>query len=148
MNGGRVEQIAPPREIYERPNSAFVADFIGSLNTIEIRVDEVIGEFAVMRLGDGDRIVVPAPSAKAGDTFPAAVRPERVHIDAAATDGGSQLHGTIAELVYLGMYTQIGVDTPAGRVFSHRLADEVEHLRQGAPTTLSWDADHMSPLGD
>jgi spermidine/putrescine transport system ATP-binding protein len=148
MNRGRVEQIGAPREIYERPNSAFVADFIGSLNTIEVRVDEVVGGFAVMRLDDGDRIVVPTPGAKAGDTFRAAVRPERIHVNATAADGGSQLHGTIGELVYLGMYTQVGVDTPAGRVFSHRLADEVDHLEQGGPVALTWDAEHTAPLGE
>src|SRR3954470_12367940 len=40
MNEGRIEQVGPPREIYERPASPFVADFVGSLNTIEVRVDE------------------------------------------------------------------------------------------------------------
>jgi spermidine/putrescine transport system ATP-binding protein len=146
MNGGRIEQIGAPREIYEKPASAFVADFIGSLNTIEIRVDEVVGGFAVMRLGDGDRIVVPTTEHRAGDTFQAAVRPERVRVDAAAPDGGSEIHGTVAELVYLGMYTQVGVDTPAGRLFSHRLADEVASLEEGARITLTWDAEHTAPL--
>jgi spermidine/putrescine transport system ATP-binding protein len=146
MNGGRIEQIGAPREIYEKPASAFVADFIGSLNTIEVRVDEVVGGFAVMRLGDGDRIVVPTTEHRAGDTFQAAVRPERVQVDAAASDGGSEIHGTVAELVYLGMYTQVGVDTSAGRLFSHRLADEVASLEEGARITLTWDAEHTAPL--
>jgi spermidine/putrescine transport system ATP-binding protein len=146
MNGGRIEQIGAPREIYERPSSAFVADFIGSLNTIEIRVDEVVGEFAVMRLGDGDRIVVPASGHRAGDRFQAAVRPERVQVDATPSEGGSKIHGTVAELVYLGMYTQVGVDTSAGRLFSHRLADEVAGLEEGAGITLSWEAAHAAVL--
>jgi spermidine/putrescine transport system ATP-binding protein len=146
MNLGRIEQIGAPREIYEQPDSAFVADFIGSLNSFEIRVDEVVGGYAVMRLGDGDRIVVAAPSARAGDTFPAAVRPERVRVNGAPVDGGSLVHGTVAELVYLGMYTQVGVDTAAGRIASHRLADEVEHLATGGRVTLTWDAEHTAPL--
>src|SRR5882672_3065985 len=50
MNGGRIEQVGTPREIYEQPDTAFVADFIGSLNVLEV---------------DGKRV---------------AVRPERVHI--------------------------------------------------------------------
>jgi spermidine/putrescine transport system ATP-binding protein len=145
MNRGRIEQIGAPREIYETPTTAFVADFIGSLNTIEVRVDEVIGGFAVMRLGE-DRVVVPVGAHKAGDTFPAAVRPERVHIDATATDGGSHLKGSVAELVYLGMYTQVGVDTPAGRIASHRLADDVAHLETGQLVTLTWEPDHVTPL--
>jgi ABC-type Fe3+/spermidine/putrescine transport system ATPase subunit len=43
MNGGEVEQIGGPREIYEHPSTAFVADFIGSLNTLDVTVDEVVG---------------------------------------------------------------------------------------------------------
>jgi spermidine/putrescine transport system ATP-binding protein len=146
MNLGRIEQIGAPREIYEHPDSAFVADFIGSLNSIDIRVDEVVGGYAVMRLGDGDRIVVSAPNARAGDTFPAAVRPERIHVNGAPIDGGSLVHGAVGELVYLGMYTQVGVDTAAGRIASHRLADEVEHLAPGERVTLTWDAEHTAPL--
>src|SRR5262249_36314521 len=143
---GRIEQIGAPREIYEQPASAFVADFIGSLNTMEVRVDEVVGGFAVMRLGDGDRIVVPAPNRRSGESFRAAVRPERIRGNAEPADGGSQLRGTVAELVYLGMYTQIGVDTQAGRVFAHRLADEVERLERGDSVTLTWDAEHTAQL--
>ena len=75
-----------------------------------------------MRLGEGERVVVPVgPGARAGDSFRVAVRPERVQIgpvDNPGSDGGSRLEGTIAEIVYLGMYTQFHVDTRAGRVVS------------------------------
>src|SRR5436853_333161 len=59
MNGGVVEQIATPRELYERPGTAFVADFIGSLNALDLSIDELVGENAVMRVGEAERIVVP-----------------------------------------------------------------------------------------
>src|SRR5205809_4202134 len=81
MNGGLVEQIGDPREIYERPRTAFVADFIGSLNALDFRGDELVGGYAVMRLGEAERIVVPVASgARAGDSLRIAVRPERVQI--------------------------------------------------------------------
>src|SRR5215467_4725172 len=51
MNDGRVEQIGSPREIYQNPSTAFVADFIGSLNAFDLRIDELVGKHAVMRLG-------------------------------------------------------------------------------------------------
>src|SRR5213078_4190419 len=47
MNGGRVEQIGSPREIYEHPQTAFVADFIGSLNALAVDVGELVGGFAL-----------------------------------------------------------------------------------------------------
>src|SRR5213592_514415 len=59
MNGGRVEQLGSPREVYERPETAFVADFIGSLNALDLTIDELVGSYAVTRLGEDERVVVP-----------------------------------------------------------------------------------------
>jgi spermidine/putrescine transport system ATP-binding protein len=151
MNGGRVEQIGSPREIYEHPQTAFVADFIGSLNALELTVEELVGGYALMRLGEDERIVVRVGSrARAGDMLRIAVRPERIRIGGleSAADGGSRLEGTIVEIVYLGMYTQLHIETGAGRVICHRLADEsLATLRPGARVEVSWDADHASILG-
>jgi spermidine/putrescine transport system ATP-binding protein len=151
MNGGQVEQIGGPREIYEHPKTAFVADFIGSLNALELTVDELVGRYAVMRLGERERVVVPVGAGtRAGDSFRIAVRPERVQIGPAASavpDGGSRLEGTVAEIVYLGMYTQFHVDTPAGRVMSNRLADELlSPTEVGTRVALSWEPEHTSVL--
>ena len=153
MNGGRVEQIGGPREIYERPATAFVADFIGSLNALEFTIDELVGEYAVMRIGEDQRIVVPIGSdARSGDSLRVAVRPERIHIGAVetrGTDGGSRLEGTISEIVYLGMYTQFHVRTSAGRIVSHRLADEsTARFEPGSRVALSWESEYTSLLGE
>src|SRR5438874_1050538 len=153
MNGGRVEQIGSPREIYERPLTAFVADFIGSLNALDLRIDEPVGENAVMRLGETERIVVPVgASHRSGETLRVAVRPEQVQIEPAGSpmlNGGSRLEGTIAEIVFLGMYTQFHVDTRVGRLVSHRLADEsLGPLEPGSHVTLSWEPEQASLLGD
>jgi len=153
MNGGQVEQTGSPREIYEQPRTAFVADFIGSLNALDLTVDELVGGYAVARFGEGGRIVFPAGGGMTtGDAVRVAVRPERV--DIALSGGtvpgdGSRLEGTIAQIVYLGMYTQFHVDTPAGRVVCHRLADEsLAPLEAALRVTLSWAPEHSSLLGD
>jgi spermidine/putrescine transport system ATP-binding protein len=148
MNGGRVEQVGSPREIYEHPATAFVADFIGSLNALELKVGELVGGYAVQRFGENERVVVPVSSAtRTGDSIRVAVRPERIQLDGPTEDGGSRLEGTIAEIVYLGMYTQFHVDTGAGRLVAHRLADEsLASLGEGSHVTLAWDADHASVL--
>jgi spermidine/putrescine transport system ATP-binding protein len=153
MNGGRVEQIGGPREIYEHPATPFVADFIGSLNALELTVDELVGGFAVMRLGEGERVVVPVGSrTRTGDSFRVAVRPERIQIGpvgASGSDGGSRLEGTIAQIVYLGMYTQFHVETRVGRVVSHRLADELSSPPAvGSRAVLSWEPEHTSQLDE
>jgi spermidine/putrescine transport system ATP-binding protein len=152
MNGGVVEQIGDPREIYERPQTAFVADFIGSLNALDFRVDEFVGEYAVMRVGEAERVVVPAGTeTRRGHVFRVAVRPERVQISSAegnGAEGGSRLVGTVAEIVYLGMYTQFHVDTAAGRVVSNRLADElVAPPEVRSRVVLTWEPEQTSVLG-
>ena len=151
MNGGRVEQVGSPREIYERPATPFVADFIGSLNTLDLRADELVGSFAMMRVGEGERLIVPTEAGvKQGDSLRIAVRPEQVQIGLPAEsepNGGSRLTGTLAEVVYLGMYTQFHVETPVGRVVAHRLADEeLPALEAGARVAVSWDSEDASVL--
>jgi spermidine/putrescine transport system ATP-binding protein len=151
MNGGRVEQIGSPREIYEHPQTGFVADFIGSLNALELTVDELVGGYAVARVGEQERIVVPVDNdVRPGNALRVAVRPERVRIGppgSSAPDGSSSLQGSVAEIVYLGMYTQLHVDTRAGRVVCHRLADEpVDQLTTGSPVLLSWEPEHAAVL--
>jgi spermidine/putrescine transport system ATP-binding protein len=153
MNGGHVEQIGTPREIYERPHTSFVADFIGSLNALDLRIDELVGVNAVMRFGEAERLVVPVgPGHRAGESVRVAVRPERVQIESVGSpllNGGSRLEGTIAEVVFLGMYTQFHVDTQAGRLVSHRLADEsLRGLEGGSRVALSWDVEQASLLGE
>jgi spermidine/putrescine transport system ATP-binding protein len=151
MNGGKVEQTGSPREIYDRPDSAFVADFIGSLNAFDVVIGELVGAFSVTRFSDNERIVVAVGSEqRAGETVRVAVRPEQVQIGATTRtvpERGSRLEGTIVELVYLGMYTQFHVDTPAGRIVCHRLADEsLSQLEPGSAVTLSWEPEQASLL--
>jgi spermidine/putrescine transport system ATP-binding protein len=149
MNRGQVEQLGSPREIYERPQTAFVADFIGSLNTLELRIDELVGGYCVSRFTADERIVASVEGRHvAGETVRVAVRPEHVQVGPVGSptpENGSRLTGTIRELVYLGMYTQLHIDTRAGRVVSHRLAGEpAARLEAATPVTVSWQPEHAT----
>ena len=149
-----VEQLdEPARRSTSSPRRAFVADFIGSLNAFDLTVDELVGACAVARYGEDERVVVPVGSdTRTGDALRVAVRPERVQIGSAESrgvDGGSRLEGVIAQVVYLGMYTQFHVDTRAGRVVAHHLADDsVEDFGPGLAVALSWEPEHTSVIGD
>jgi spermidine/putrescine transport system ATP-binding protein len=149
MDAGRVEQIGTPREVYEQPATPFVADFIGSLNAIEIRVDEVVGGYGIARLGEQDRVVVPVEAGTAaGAELRVAVRPEHVEL-AGGGENGSRLAGAIADIVYLGMYTQVHADTAVGRIVAHRLADRsLDGLALGGAVELSWAPDDSYVLGE
>ena len=148
MNRGRVEQLGTPREIYDRPRTAFVADFVGSLNALDVTIDELVGGYSVSRFAGGDRVLATVePGHAVGDRIRIAVRPE--HVQVRGVEGGAKLAGRVAEVVYLGMYTQLHVDTAAGRVVSHRLADEpAVDLQGGAAVTLSWLPENATELRD
>jgi spermidine/putrescine transport system ATP-binding protein len=154
MNKGVLEQIGSPREIYERPATAFVADFVGVLNAMEIRIDEVRDQAAMMRLDDGQRIEVPVTTGTVvGGRVTAAVRPERVRVGppAALDNGtGSRVQGQVALVIYLGTLTQIHVDTVLGtRLIAHRLSNEsAGDLHEGEKVVAAWDRDDASVLGE
>jgi spermidine/putrescine transport system ATP-binding protein len=151
MNEGVVDQIGTPREIYETPATPFVADFVGSLNALDVEVAEVVGDHCVARFEAG-RVVAASGAGRApGSALRVAVRPERVRVEpreaATAPEGGSWLPGTVAEVVYLGMLTQYHVTTAAGRVTSHRMNDEAApRVEVGSLVVVSWAADDTSVL--
>jgi spermidine/putrescine transport system ATP-binding protein len=154
MNQGVIEQLGEPREVYEQPATPFVADFVGVLNAMDVRVDEVSGEDLVMRVNERDRIVVPVgptgTDAGVGSSLLVAVRPERVELLAGdvSANGGSRLSGTVAQVVYLGTLTQFHVDTAIGkRLIVHRLSDDrSSRVQQGDQVVLTWMRDDAAVL--
>jgi ABC-type Fe3+/spermidine/putrescine transport system ATPase subunit len=147
MNDGHLLQIGSPREIYERPIDDFVASFIGLLNVLSLRVDEVAGGMAIGRPNDGDRVSVRvSDEVRAGEVIKVAVRPERVAVDSRdgpARGSGSHIQGVVADITYLGSATQFHVDSDSfGRVVSHRMNEgELESLAAGSRVALSWPLD-------
>jgi spermidine/putrescine transport system ATP-binding protein len=155
MNEGVIEQLGAPREVYEQPATPFVADFVGVLNAMDVRVDEVAGEDLVMRVSERDRVVVPVgptgTDAGVGSSLLVAVRPERVVLtpgDVPPNDG-ARLSGTVAQVVYLGTLTQFHVDTAIGkRLIVHRLSDDrSSSVQQGDQVVLTWERDDAAVLG-
>lgn len=102
MSEGRVQQIGPPREIYEAPVNRFVADFIGETNLLEVEVAQVIGDKAEVILPGGHRLVC-AGAATPGTKRHISIRPERVSLGPA----GSGLAATVERVVYLGTDLQV-----------------------------------------
>jgi len=151
MKDGVIEQLGTPRDVYEHPATPFVADFVGVLNALAFRVDETSGADAIMRLGDRDRVIVPAGgSVGQGAQLLVAVRPERVrvHIADVATNGGSRVAGRVDDVVYLGTLTQFHIATAAGAtIVAHRLSDEdTAGIDRGQSVTLTWDREDASIL--
>jgi putrescine transport system ATP-binding protein len=105
MDHGRLIQVATPTEIYERPNSRWVADFIGDVNLIEGRVADLGASGTVVEsTAAGQLRGLACPDAKPGDTVWVALRPEKVRIgrEPPPTTGENCVAGQVENIAYLG----------------------------------------------
>jgi spermidine/putrescine transport system ATP-binding protein len=152
MNQGAIEQLAPPRDIYEHPKTRFVAGFIGTSNLLEGTIAKIVNDQAVIELGDDQRIIVRADeTAKSGDTIELTVRPEKIRLTADKPGEGScALRGVVSEIVYLGTSTNYNVTTSTGAdvvAFNQNSASSADVAARGAQVWLSWDPDHSYAIG-
>jgi spermidine/putrescine transport system ATP-binding protein len=145
MASGRVEQLGVPRDVYECPETAFVADFLGVSNLMRARVL------------DGSRVDVGGVTLSAGHGERSAagvvrltIRPERVRIEPPATQGENRVPATIERFVYLGSTTQVFVSLPGGDRVQALVANsgDVEEYDVGAAVTAHLPADALRVLAD
>jgi spermidine/putrescine transport system ATP-binding protein len=146
MHRGRVEQVADPEEVYERPATTFVAGFIGVSNLLP---GSVTGSDEV-RLDKGPTVRIPTHGLGTGERCHAVVRPEKLRIDPADAGGNGrpQVEGIVESSLYLGTATQMIVDLgdEVRMTVLSPNSDEVE--RQSLPgagvrVVLSWEPEHM-----
>jgi spermidine/putrescine transport system ATP-binding protein len=152
MDRGVVEQVAAPRELYERPATPFVAGFIGVSNIIHMRADRREDGYAVMQLGEGEHIMAPVGQGAVGAEFVMTVRPEKVKF-ADVGDPQSRVSATVTDVIYIGSMTQYLVELPTDdRLVVHRLNDETRSrpVAVGDRVTLHWAAEHgfVIPQGE
>ena len=127
MNKGRIEQVGTPDEIYRRPASVFVADFIGSANFLDpTAVTVADGQARVDVLGS-QRELPAAAGAETAGSHVVLVRPESVQvrhapdaaaIEAAPTESVSGSHGRILRTVFYGSVVEYEIDTDAGTIIA------------------------------
>jgi spermidine/putrescine transport system ATP-binding protein len=134
MNAGKIEQLGAPADLYERPQTAFVASFLGISNLLP---GSVTGPDSV-RLDEGTEVRVPR-EALDGRTGPVAVgvRPEKIRIGHAEEN---RLTGRLLETAYVGVATQYVIETRAGNV-SMYVQNSEPGVREQAPSEISWSPD-------
>ncbi len=145
MNAGRIEQVGPPRELYERPASRFTALFMGDTNLIEGRVTPDGNGLVI----DGTNIVVAASIDGLAPGSPAAVslRPEHLEIRVGDPAAG-RLAGTVTSAVFQGPLIKVGIEAGGNLrlqalVVNTRMA---AGLAPGAAVGLTWADDHLAVL--
>jgi len=130
MNVGVIEQIGTPEEIYNRPRSRFVADFVGSANLIKGRVTGP-GTFEA----EGGVVLKTAGGSSGSEV---AVR--TAYIDLVPQPGDNQLPGTVRQRMFHGDFVQYIVECACGRLIVRR--PPVNLLDEGAPVTVSFSPEH------
>jgi spermidine/putrescine transport system ATP-binding protein len=151
MDRGRVEQVGDPEDVYERPETTFVAGFIGVSNLMPAAISGR-GE---VRLDHGPTLRVPTDGLAPGEHCNAIVRPEKLRIEPLAESGGTsssngmpRVEGVVESSVYLGTATQIVVDLGGDVHMTVLVPNASESDRQrlpggGARVALSWEPEHM-----
>ena len=134
MNVGVIEQIGTPQDIYNRPRSRFVADFVGSANLIKGR----IAGAGTFEAEGGVMLKFSSPHAPSGKETEVAVR--TAYIDLRGQSGDNQLPGHVRQRMFHGDFVQYIVECAAGRLIVRR--PPVNLLEEGAPVTLSFSPDH------
>ncbi|MFF9700053.1 ABC transporter ATP-binding protein [Streptomyces griseofuscus] len=156
MNGGRVEQLGAPTDLYENPRTTFVANFLGTSNLIEAEVDARSGEDIVLKAA-GDKLVLPAARCSApapvGGKVLVGIRPEKIalaHADDAGSipEGRNRLTGKIADASFIGVSTQYVIDSPACAELSVYVQNVERDARlvPGADVVLHWSPAHTFGL--
>src|SRR5450631_3229199 len=131
MDGGRIEQVATPRELYEAPNSRWIAEFVGDVNVFEGEVASREAGRLTISTKDGGAIVAAEPRQPITNTaICVAIRPEKVKLsrrgpvsDAGNAHAINRLEGIITEVNYLGGLTTYKVKLDSGAVLRSSMAN-------------------------
>lgn len=142
MNQGRIVQFATPREIYRRPSSMYVSDFIGQTNFLKGIVVSSANGVTTLDVGDGEQVMgESAPVLATGAAGILSVRPESIRIVSAeqCADRSATISARIIEIVYLGSSVRVGSVTPANVIIWADLRDaEARDMTIGMEVKLSW----------
>ena len=151
MRDGRIEQLGPPRELYERPANRFVAGFIGTSNIIHGTVGEVTTDGAKVEASSDEIVVVPLREpVSVGGEIAATIRPEKMRMTLERPTSGCRLRAAVSEIVYLGTSTNYTVKTVVGElvVFALNAGDELIAPERGDEVWVGWPLHHSYQLLD
>ena len=138
FDDGRIQQLAPPSDLYERPENAFVAQFIGENNKLNGLVRAIDNGVATVEVDGG--MTSRALAVNCGDVGTRtmlSIRPERVVIGGA---GENAAEGRVQELIYLGDHIRCRMEVSGHDAFIVKVPNAAghSHLKVGETTQVSW----------
>ncbi|MCC7047437.1 MAG: ABC transporter ATP-binding protein [Alphaproteobacteria bacterium] len=149
---GKVVQVGRPDELYERPNSAFAAEFFGATNFISGTIERA-GNPAVIRLRDGTKVMTTDILGSRAGEITLTIRPEKILISGNNTgqepaDGRpmNAMDGMVVRSVYMGASVTYKVATAAGELTVFQQNRETRLLEAGEAVRLTWLPHHTIAL--
>jgi spermidine/putrescine transport system ATP-binding protein len=151
MCDGRIEQAGGAAELYERPRTEFVANFLGVSNLVDGRLGVTTGALTAVTTHDGAELLVPAERVGPhdGDDVRIGVRPEKITMlppHVAPPDGANLLRGTVTVAAFLGVSIQYLVRAVGGEeltvVSQNAEGAEPESFGVGREVQLAWNPHH------
>jgi iron(III) transport system ATP-binding protein len=149
MNAGRIEQIGAPQHIYDRPNTRFVADFVGSANLLSGHVAPGAVQAGIVRFNtdDGMSLLVTANGALRGGEDTVALRASYINLSAQPPPGAANaVPGRVQRRLFHGDFNEYVVAWPGGQLIVRR--PPTEAFAEGSEVTLWFEPEHCVLLRD
>jgi spermidine/putrescine transport system ATP-binding protein len=147
MSNGKVVQVGPPKEVYEAPATAYVADFLGVSNLMDARAEGSPDGRCRVRLGEFDLVAAAGDTEAEGDVK-VVIRPERIEVEEGGAGGENRVPGMVERTVYLGPTMQVIVQLPEGRIVQAMIPNRGEEhgFAQGTSVTLHLPSEDLRVL--
>ena len=147
MKGGRIEQCDVPQKLYEQPNTAFVANFLGSANLLSVEAraagagcDVILGNFTLKSESSPEQAGVGT----------AMIRPEYVKLEPHGSEGENRLPGMVEEVVYMGFHQDVRVRLASGDLIRADVPNDGDspEYEQGNAVSVHLRAANLRVLDD
>lgn len=141
FDDGIIQQLAPPDVLYEKPENAFVAQFIGENNKLQGVVKELSGDEATVQLDSGETVHALKVNVNAvGDRSTMSLRPERVMIGDAVSNCANVFDAKVEELIYLGDHIRTRASVCGHDDFIVKVPNSSDHasLKEGEMVKVGW----------
>ncbi len=148
FDDGVIQQLAPPQELYEQPENAFVAKFIGENNVLLGKVTEVNGESCRVEVNGAPVEAKTVNIAGVGKPSTLSLRPERVTLNPAENQFQNVFEGRVKELIYVGDHIRTRISVCGQDEFVVKVPNSAAHaqLREGETVKVGWKTEDCRAL--
>ncbi len=141
FNDGVIQQLAPPADLYERPENAFVAQFIGENNRLSGVIDDLQRDECTVRVDDGSMVTaLPIDVSSTGQRCTLSLRPERVIVTPSNDVSKNRFSARVEELIYLGDHIRARMLVCGNDEFVVKIPNSAgsSRIQEGSELSIGW----------